>query len=86
MLLIPLSEALELPGKVERANNAEASRRICYTSIPNARAPDADGIYISTKTSTVCYILDFTIEFSRLLIAKKERRVNAFVMSADPPA
>ena len=77
-MLIPLSEALELPGKVERANNAEASRRICYTPIPNARAPDADGIYISTKTSTVCYIPDFTIEFSRFLIAKKERRVNAF--------
>lgn len=46
--------------------------------IPGTRAPDLDEIYISTKASTVCCIPDFTIEFSRFLIAKKERRVYAF--------
>lgn len=35
------------------------------------------GIYISTKTSTVCYILDESLKFTRFRNVKKERRVNA---------
>ena len=36
------------------------------------------GIYISTKPSTVCCILDWDKKVAKFLTVKKERRVNAF--------
>lgn len=54
-----------------------------YAHTQRSRAK-SDGIYISTKTSTVCYILDSDMKFSRFQGVKKERRVNAFRMSCSP--
>ncbi len=34
--------------------------------------------HISTKTSTVCFILDESKKVAKFLTIKKERRVNAF--------
>ena len=57
---------------------AEASRRICYMSIPNDLTLLWTEYTYPHKPSTVCYNLDNDLKFTRFRRVKKERRVNAF--------
>lgn len=65
--------------------------------MPNAHAPSADGIYISTLASTVCCILDFTIEIFQISVCQERASSKRFPLClcqgqraeaiiADPPA
>ena len=86
MLLVPLFEALVLPGIVERANNAEASRRICYTSKVDALAPNRTKYTYPQRHLLFAAFLTIPKKFTRFRRVKKERRVNAISLCfADPP-
>ena len=86
LLLVPLFEALVLPGIVERANNAEASRRICYTSKVDALAPNRTKYTYPLRHLPFAAFLTIPKKFTRFRRVKKERRVNAISLCfADPP-
>ena len=57
---------------------------MCNPLTANARAPAAVRIYISTKASTVCYMLDESKKVAKFLTIKNERRVNAFKLCLLP--
>ncbi|MDE6697821.1 MAG: hypothetical protein K2K25_13155, partial [Muribaculaceae bacterium] len=63
---------------------AEASRRICYTPILDTHVPSRMDNTYPRKASTVCYIPDESLKVAKFLTVKKERRVNASIMSHSP--
>lgn len=73
-----------------RITTAEASRRIClYTDCQRSRAGCRLNRHISTQTSTVCCILDYTKRnFPDFNESRKSVRVNAFQKMSlqTPPA
>ncbi len=70
LLLVPRSEALELPIGVERANLQRPHVEYEYAYLRHSRVV-LGGIYISTKTSTVCCILDSNRNFPDFRTSRK---------------
>ncbi len=68
---VPLVEALELPGLVERATMQRPHAEYGYAPRDDARATPHGRIYISAKASTVAAFLTNPMKFSRFQRVKK---------------
>lgn len=75
---VPRLEALACAHLSRTSKLAEASRRICHTPVPDAHASDSDRIYISTKTSTVCCILDVAFEIFQISVCQERASSKRF--------
>ena len=87
LLPVLLLEALELPGKVERANLQKPHAEYVIRPMATLSRCNGRNIHIHISHLLFATVLTLPKKFSRFQAVKKERRVNAFIMSvAEPPA
>ena len=80
-MLVPQTEALELPGKVERANAQSLTRKYAIRPHPTLSRRIRTEYTYPLGHLLFAAFLTLPLKFSRFPFVKKERRVNAFHMS-----
>ena len=80
-MLVPQTEALELPGKVERANAQSLTRKYAIRPHPTLSRRIRTEYTYPLGHLLFAAFLTLPLKFSRFPFVKKERQVNAFRMS-----